>query len=187
MKTDLERIDEAYKKTISARNFHYESFNKWMTYYYVAVAALFVAMYSGKCDSNIHALSLVGFVISSLWHLSCKGYYFWIHNWSKLVMRYENELPDIERVYSVFSKQVANSTSSLIITKSANISTSKATLVFSFVVVVYWCYMLVSNTYWLTIGRNICNYIFLSVLISFAFLWILGKILTSDIDSHKLI
>ncbi|WP_339904234.1 hypothetical protein [uncultured Cyclobacterium sp.] len=35
-------IFERYKLLISARDFHYENFNKWLTYFYVANAAIFV-------------------------------------------------------------------------------------------------------------------------------------------------
>jgi len=44
-------IKEAYKIAISARNFHFDNFSKWMTYYYLAVAAIFVAFFSTKTAS----------------------------------------------------------------------------------------------------------------------------------------
>ena len=62
---------EAFKSTVAARNFHYDNFSKWMTYYYVAVAAIFIAFYSGKFDEETNLfLIFIGFFVSVLWHLS---------------------------------------------------------------------------------------------------------------------
>lgn len=76
------KLENVYKLAISARNFHFDHFNKWMTYYYVAVAAIFAGFYNIKDDNyqiKIGLLSL-GFLVSILWHLSCKRYYFWVKN-----------------------------------------------------------------------------------------------------------
>ena len=35
-------LDERYKILVEARNFHYDNFNKWMTYFYVAIGAVFI-------------------------------------------------------------------------------------------------------------------------------------------------
>ena len=55
MKDTAENADNIeqtrYNLIVNARNFHYENFNKWMSYYYVAVAAIFVGFYSIE-DSN---------------------------------------------------------------------------------------------------------------------------------------
>ena len=37
---------ERYELLIRARNFHYENYNKWMTYFYVAISALFVSYFT---------------------------------------------------------------------------------------------------------------------------------------------
>ncbi|MCD7972435.1 MAG: hypothetical protein LUG18_07175 [Candidatus Azobacteroides sp.] len=37
---------ERCKLVINARNFHYDNFSKWMTYFYVATGALFIGYYS---------------------------------------------------------------------------------------------------------------------------------------------
>lgn len=41
------KLFEAYKIAIHARNFHYENFNKWMNFFYVAVGAIFLAYFKG--------------------------------------------------------------------------------------------------------------------------------------------
>ena len=71
-----------YELLINARNFHYDNFNKWMTYYYVAIGALFVGYYTMKSGNKIdsfgeNSLMLLGFVVGLFWYWSCKGYYYW--------------------------------------------------------------------------------------------------------------
>jgi len=55
---------DAYKIAISARNFHFSNFNKWMTYYYVAVAAIFVAFYTIKTNDTKLKVSLLSYGVS---------------------------------------------------------------------------------------------------------------------------
>ena len=106
---DNKEIESAYKTAIAARNFHLDHSNKWMTYYYVAVAAIFVAFYNLKDSDNsnlIYGLLSLGFLVSVLWHLSCKGYYFWTKNWLDIVLKFERQLYEEQAIYSLFSKRV---------------------------------------------------------------------------------
>lgn len=140
-------IEERYKLLIQARNFHYENFSKWMTYFYVAIGALFVGYCSisygdsKKDTSDIQFMILVaGYVISLFWYLSSKGYYHWNINFITLVNYYEEELLKFkksERVYFVHAntKNQNNYWSPII---GANISTSKIAILFSFVVSIFW-------------------------------------------------
>ena len=186
-----EDIKEAYKIAISARNFHFDNFSKWMTYYYVAVAAIFVAFYSTKSD-DIHfqaGLSLLGFIVSILWHLSCKGYYFWIKNWTYQISRFEKNIDNSARVYSVFSQHVKSNENSLFNPiQSANISTSKLTLILSFIICFIWSYL---SVYYSSICFGIIdvNYFLIasiSVILAYGIIIIAGSLLTSDLKEHEL-
>ena len=142
-------IEKKYKILINARNFHYENFNKWMTYFYVAIGALFL----GYCTITIsvngdaskrnlleYSISILGYIVGLLWYWSCKGYYYWNINFITLVNYYEEtllKLPKEERIYYVFAnKDAQNNYSSPI--SGANISTSKIAIFFSFIVTSAW-------------------------------------------------
>jgi len=182
---------DAYKIAISARNFHFSNFNKWMTYYYVAVAAIFVAFYTIKTnDTKLKvSLLLLGFIVSVLWHLSCKGYYFWIKNWTYQIKRFEDNIKKKDKVYSVFSSHVKNKKNNLFNPiQSANISTSKLILILSFIVSVIWgyfvinylltfCYKIDLNFFFLVLGSIIGTYVFISIL---------GFLMISDLKTHEL-
>lgn len=62
-----------YEQLIKARNFHYENFNKWMTYFYVMIGALFLGVcyivsksvdYLQDYQNEILAITSVGFIVS---------------------------------------------------------------------------------------------------------------------------
>lgn len=182
-------FEKVLAKTISARNFHFDHFNKWMTYYYVAVAAIFVG-YTNTFSKNKETaitLILLGFIISVLWHLSCKGYYFWIKNWTYQINRLEKELSDKNKVYSVFSTDVRDKNDNLLNPfESANISTSKVTLLLSFFVSIAWIYLLLVNTVSCCSECNCKIYLFsfLSLVITLLSIFLLGFFLKSDIKGH---
>lgn len=152
-----DKIDEKfekYKLLINARNFHYDNFNKWMTYYYVAIGALFVGYYTLMSGNKIddfgeYSLMLLGLIISLFWYWSCKGYYFWNINFISLVNNYEKEILEFdekERVYFVFAnKKTQNNYLSPI--SGANISTSKVTILFAFTVAVMWGILMIFKAF----------------------------------------
>lgn len=183
-----EEIETAYKNAISARNFHLDHFNKWMTYYYVAVAAIFVAFYNLKKSDNsslVYGLLSFGFLVSALWHLSCKGYYFWTKNWLDIVLKFEKQLSDEQSIYSIFSKRVKNENNKLYLpTQSANVSTSKVTLLLSFVASWTWAFLIFDKLDCISI--NIIFKILFSLLTNLGLIWGLGLLLKSDISKHKL-
>jgi len=173
MENDKDRKFEKYKLLINARNFHYDNFNKWMTYYYVAIGALFVGYYTLLSGNKIddfgeYSLMILGLIISLFWYWSCKGYYFWNINFISLVNNYEKEILEFEekeRVYFVFAnKKTQNNYLSPI--SGANISTSKVTILFAFTVSVMWGILLVfksleqidclKDCYWLRILLSLC-------------------------------
>ena len=42
--TDCFDLKSRYELIIKARNFHYENFNKWMTYFYLMISALVLGL-----------------------------------------------------------------------------------------------------------------------------------------------
>lgn len=153
---DEKKLMEAYKLTIEARNFHYSNFNKWMTFFYVAVGAIFIAFYTihdNESDQNASLkkslLPSLGFIISILGYLSCKGYYYWINNWRNQIKRFEDALFENDntyKVYSVFSRGVQEKENSIIRPfQSANISTSRIGLLFFLIIDISWGYILIKS------------------------------------------
>ena len=135
-----------YETIIKARNFHYENFNKWMTYFYVMIGALFVGvsyLVSKGADStygnSLDFILFIGFVVSLFWHWANKGYYYWNINFITLVNHYEKNIlkfKEEERIYFVF----ANKSKSDYINPvgGANISTSKLSILLSFIITCFW-------------------------------------------------
>jgi hypothetical protein len=122
-----------YKYLIEARNYHYAQFNIWMAFFLAIIGALFMTYgnLSSAEDKDLFAekilVSVFGYMVSLLFHLSSKGYYYWITNWIKLIMDCENKFAssfDFYRVYSCFANKKANNNYCSPI-KGANISTSK--------------------------------------------------------------
>ena len=138
--TSLER----YNYLINARNFHYENFNKWITYFYVAIGALFVGYYTivSKEEMMIEKIIILvlGYITSLLWYWSSKGYYYWNINFITLINDCEEKLLKLKkekRVYFVFAnKKTQNNYLDPI--SGANISTSKIAILFAFIVALVW-------------------------------------------------
>ncbi len=146
-------LKERFELLIKARNFHYENYSKWMTYFYVAISALLISFFTiaSKPDIEVHdkqllefALLILGYIVSLLWFWSSKGYYYWNINFISLVNYYETEVfmwKKEERVYKVFyDKSLQNHYGSPI--GGANISTSKIAILFAFTISVFWGFLL---------------------------------------------
>lgn len=157
-----------------------------MTYFYVAIGALFVGYYTlitssyQKLDSEIFLLILLGYIVSLLWFLSAKGYYFWNINFITLVN--DCEVKDLKlkpnrRVYYVFAnKKTENNYLNPI--SGANVSTSKVSILFSYLITIIWGFLLLqkifeTDSFYLIVISGIST-----LFISFC----LGKILKSKID-----
>jgi hypothetical protein len=178
-----DKLFAAYKNAIDARNFHYDSYNKWMTFYYVAIGAVSLTFYGADkekiSDDLFLLLSFVGLVISVLWHLSCKGYYLWVHHWITIIKRFEEKLEKELHVYSIIDKKAKNSGNLLVPIRHANISTSKATLLFSYIVSLSWAWVFVDQfCYIIWYWHLIATLLLLSLLI-----FGLGKLLKSDFNN----
>ncbi len=178
---------ERYKLLINARNFHYDNFNKWMTYFYVAIGALFVGYYTIKSstetnhqlDEEIKILLLLGYFVSIFWYLSCKGYYYWNINFITLVNDCEAndlKLKPKKRVYYVFAnKNTQNNYLNPI--SGANISTSKISILFSFTITVFWGILLTKEV----LDQQLFCRFLISIVSTFILSLIIGKFLRSKI------
>lgn len=191
-----------YTMAIEARDKLQDNFHKWMTYYYVAIAAIIVAITTisekgaGGYTTYLF-LGLIGMFISTLWHLSCKGYYYWSRSWVDIIIKYEKEINQMQSsidfsVYYAFSKKVADEETSVMNPLSfANISTPKLTLLFSFFSILGWlgfsvfCFFHTNTT---------CNTGY--IVLSSVFIFLYGCLFAGAIpnlvksrgdDSHKLI
>lgn len=141
-----ELMERQYKLAIEARDKLNDNYHKWMTFYYIANGAVLVAITSlfnnSPLNHGILTLSIIGLVISLLWSLSCKGYNYWSKNWINIIILFEKNLTQDNldlKVYSIFSKEVANENCNVLIPyKPANISTPKLTLIFSYSVIICW-------------------------------------------------
>jgi len=161
-------LEDRYKTLIEARNFHYDNFSKWMTYFYVAIGALFVGyctiISSDKSLPKVeYLLSILGFTVSLLWYWSAKGYYYWNINFITLVNYYEETLlkfDEKERVYFVFANKKTQNNYLNPLT-GANISTSKIAILFAFIISTVWGYILISKL----CSDYSCNCCFCSILL----------------------
>lgn len=141
---DKEILREQYQRAIDARDKLNDNHHKWMTYYYIANGAVLVALTTiDRNNGAVFALSFLGIVTAILWHLSCKGYYYWSLSWIEIVKLLEKKLIENDAeygVYTFFSKSVHtdNKKNTLHPIKPANISTPKLTLLFSFIAICAW-------------------------------------------------
>ena len=130
---------------VKAREFQHESYTKWMNFFYVAEAAVLFAYIKSNPDWHIQ-LSLLGFVFSLLAYLSCRGFYFWTHNWIDQIYRLEREFKVEHRIYSTFSKNTKDESNILRLLEPANLSTSKLTILFFLLIYWLWSFLLARNS-----------------------------------------
>lgn len=177
-----------YDYLIKARNFHYDNYNKWMTYFYVAIAALFVGYCTLETSTNNNKtdseslIILLGYVVSLLWYWSSKGYYYWNINFITLVNECEKKDLDLtsdRRVYFVFANmETQNNYFSPI--SGANISTSKIAILFAFIISIVWGVLGIEK---LEYHIEIVCQIILSVILTISISYIVPKsFLFSKID-----
>jgi hypothetical protein len=153
---------EKYKQLVAARNFHYENFNKWLTYFYVANAAIFVGyiqiLISAKHGIQQYEIPILifGYLSGLLLYWSSKGYYYWNLNFILLVNHYEETIlkwKRKERIYSMFAdkdaknKRINNFFSPF---HGANFSTSKIAILFAYIIATTWGAILLFSTICLT-------------------------------------
>jgi hypothetical protein len=189
-------IKERFELLVKARNFHYDNYNKWMTYFYVAISAIFISFFAIASikKSEIEnkqlfefSLLLLGYGISLLWYWSSKGYYYWTINFISLVNYYETDIfkwKPKERIYKIFyDKALQNDYINP--TSGANVSTSKVAILFSYLISNFWGFLLFFKLFSTKCCQNVA--IITSLLASVLFILICSLIipkyfLNSDID-----
>lgn len=134
--TEEEKKDKQYERLIAARNFHYKNLNKWLSFFYVAIGAIFAGFCTvykeGSPNPQLVILVMaILYLVSICAYLSCKGYYYWENHWIILLHNYEKKYfagkDDGLRVYSVFAnKDKLNTPYNPV--SGANISTTKVSL-----------------------------------------------------------
>ncbi len=174
----MELIETQFKFAIDARDKLNDNYYKWMSYYYVANAAVLVAITTlfnkAPFDKGILGLSLIGLFVCVLWNFSCKGYYYWSKSWIEIIIKLEKGIIGDNKelgVYSIFSKEVAlNHDSSWIPNKPANISTPKITLLFSFFAILGWLGFSIFEflnlfSFWPILAKALITIVFILLLI----------------------
>lgn len=178
-------MKERFELLIKARNFHYENYNKWMTYFYIAISAVFVSFFAvvSKKESEIEnkqllefSILILGYIISLLWYWSSKGYYYWNINFISLVNYYETDVfkwKPKERVYKIFyDKSLQNNYVNPI--SGANVSTSKIAILFAYIVSNFWGFLFFYKIFSVRCCQNVA--ILVSLLSSFFFILLLSLI-----------
>jgi len=182
---------ERYDYLIKARNFHYENFNKWMTYFYVAIGVLFVGYYTIETKEGMVlekiSILILGYVTSLFWYWSSKGYYFWNINFITLVNDCEERLLKLKkdrRVYFVFAnKKTQNNYLNPI--SGANISTSKIAILFSFIVSIVWNVLLIERLKDLNdISICICCTVIFALIFTLILSYIIPKFILKSKINH---
>ncbi|MCQ2740343.1 MAG: hypothetical protein MJ237_09010 [bacterium] len=203
-----EKQIEQRDKVLKMRNFHYENFNKWSSFFYIIIGALFVGYYNivGRDNSELfqNVILLLGYIVSLCWHISNKGYYYWEMHWIFFIIDIEQKLnSEDDKIYSMFyckedgKNQCGDSNGKekvkgdnlyngnyWIPWEPANVSTSKVTLVLSFIVACSWSFLLIYKscknngieTIWIA---------FIAVIATLILTAIAGAILHSTIN-HKI-
>lgn len=134
--TPEELRDKQYERLIYIRNFHYKNLNKWLSFFYVAIGAIFAGFCTiykeGSPNPKLVILVMaVLYLVSICAYLSCKGYYYWENHWIVLLHDFEKKYfagkEDGLRVYSVFAdKDKLNNPCNPV--GGANVSTTKVSL-----------------------------------------------------------
>ncbi len=156
--------NKTFDRLVNARNFHYQNFSIWMTFFTVIIGALFVGLYnidSSKNNIPVLIILICGYISSFCFFLSAKGYFYWETNWISLIHKYEEKLSDEDKVYSVFAHKNCNN-SVFNPFSGASFSTSKIVLFLAFCVTICWGYLLCSKIF----GFMGLNCIILSIISS---------------------
>ncbi|MCQ2361040.1 MAG: hypothetical protein MJ009_06155 [Paludibacteraceae bacterium] len=147
------------------------------------------------------SIIILGLIVSVCWHLSNKGYYFWELHWVFFVLDLEQKMSDDKKIYSLFYQKGKKDNENPVLNdgqyfrpwKPANISTSKVTLVLSFIVSLTWSFLLCERVYKYVITVNkisltcSCKWVWLVIclLISVGLIYLLiliGSYIKSPLD-----
>jgi hypothetical protein len=203
MTKEVECLERQYKVAIDARDKLNDNYHRWMTFYYVANGTVLVSittLYSKSLPPSnfaILVLSVIGILVSIIWNLSCKGYYYWSLNWIDIIMFLERKLANNEphlMPYNIFSESVAlNMDSPRNPLKPANISSPKLTKLMSLFSITCWTIFSLIPAQMILASFYVCVAIQCLILIAFVILvvmayWQIAKRVISRIkDNHILI
>lgn len=188
-KEDLWRV---YELRIAARNYNYDNYNKWMNYFVLLIGAIFVAYTSGQVEGETRIiLGILGYILSVLWYLSNKGFYYWMKSYMSLVHKMELAMFSLSRadsstqgVYAVFDGKEKHNKCCFL--SSSNISSSKVAILMAYLVAVAWFVELARQcSCWEDLGVFV-PYLS-SIVAAFVVTWVLGLLgkvfLASDMSS----
>lgn len=192
---DYKDFWEKYKLVVAARNYHYDNFNKWLTYFYVANAAMFVALFKVVNSESAVSLSLLVCIIGSVTGISLfqssKGYYYWVIHYIKLVNRYEEKMGWVkdDLIYGQMTMEESDLIDYFILS-GANVSSSKIAILLGYTFVITWLSLVVHflNLEWLNEQSIKCHLSLTTLLVLFFYLvlCLLFYLFNSDI-SHMTI
>lgn len=157
---DSQILLNLYQEAVRARNFHYENFSKWQTFFYVAIGAVLVAYCTtafpdtdcgcgnaAECVDDARRillarlLSVLGYVFSLIWLCSSRGYTYWWNAYAKNLREFERHhiLNDRNEEFGVYDFLRDRFRGSVIfMTHGANFSTSRLANALAFVSASAW-------------------------------------------------
>ena len=161
LSSEEEKKLSLFQKAIEARNFHYENFTKWQTFFYVAVGSVLVAycaLLTGRQDiaaenTEIYCvllklLPIIGYVFSLIWLCSSRGYTLWWNSYMSLVKYFEQKhilKGDMTlAVFNVADRRSFRRENCFDLTSGANFSTSRLSNAMALVSTLAWSWVCVS-------------------------------------------
>lgn len=197
-----ENIRFLYDKAVEARNFHYDNFTKWQTFFYVAVGSVLIAycdvMTSGSFCKEGDAsfvqnflknfLPILGYLFSLIWLCSSRGHTYWWNAYMALLRRFEGENL-LGRDYENGKPKNKNKNSAYAVYngpnldpcegvcnpfKGSNFSTSKLSNALAFVSTASWG-LVFEVSVWGGDNMNVCKWI-VYVLSTILFTWLAAEL-----------
>ena len=136
-----------YQTIIQARNFHYEQFTRWSSYFYVVIGVLFVgycfimqtpAANTADCQVLGWVVLCIGYIASVANYLSVNGYVYWWNQWNNLLENFEEKAcTEEETVYNALAEK-PESDKQCGLLKGRNISPEKVTIALAGMMIFGW-------------------------------------------------
>lgn len=147
MSEEIKLIERQYQRVIDVRDKLIANYTTWVNFYYVILTAVYFG-YGFVINSNEKSeirnftpiLSFLGFYVSLVWNLSCRGYNYYSNHFMLVIKDLEKELlkecnsNEKHQVFNRFSTKIAMSEKKgLFSWKYANVSTPKLNIVTTWV------------------------------------------------------
>lgn len=147
MTKEIELIERQYQRAIDVRDKLITNYTTWVNFYYVILTAVYFGygfIINSDAKSEIKTftpiLSFLGFYVSLIWNLSCRGYNYYSNHFILIIKDLEKELlkeynsNEKHRVFNRFSTKIAKSEKERLLSwKYANVSTPKLNIVTTWV------------------------------------------------------